>query len=858
MKKLYLFITCLLGCLCAPVTAYAGDDETKEDSIFVEKNDGSLDIFPASAVVEETIDEAYLKVVTLGGSEFLYRLDDLKSYDHQMLLNRPTLTSFKFNNKFNHQLFTDVLCEITADNKIVNMEGYPVRAFAHWLTPSFKRSDARAEVYLDDETPLVSKVSRVKMGDKHRVTVAYPGVRIVRNTLVSPAEEGKEEWQQTEIPLTADMLSTNAPSNYPDQDLDMAVDGNPSTFFHSTWGSGSYVPLDLSDFPYIDVRLPEPVYNISYAITNRADNDRSPVILSLWVSYDDGASWQEVQRNLDGDLDTSRGATNTSPFVELEKPASLFRIEQLKATYKNYFCVAELKMFTGEKVQTQGKPAVYADTMVPYGTEYQLNLTWAQATGVPKVYINVANGAYVSSKTDYLNATIRLDGAGIYPDFAATAVKIRGRGNSSWSTTAWSKNPYRLKFEEKKKPFGLKNAKSWILLANRQSGSMTSNAIGMYAAGLIGADGANHIVPVELYMNGEYWGSYNFTEKTGFSNNSIDLDDETKACFLELDTYSDETRYWSYAEIYDEYNYSYKSVGIPVKIKEPETFNPYQEAPKINKDTTLIRSYRDIMDRFDAFTAAVQNQEDISSVVDVESMARFLVTNELIINYELMHPKSTFLYHENVYDPESKFKWGPVWDLDWSYGYEYGSRTYFQSGATDRYFTRASMEASAFWKQLRQCGEPLDRAMYKYWSRFIRLYLNELIDYCDDYYAFAKSSLEHNNSHVNYSDKDYTDYATTTANSKRWLQQRATAVYKQLTPYELTEEEIMGIPETPEDQPGDEPYFTDGIAAPATGTFFEVYDMRGVRLKQRASYNTWRNGLAPGIYIVNGKKVLVK
>lgn len=856
MKHIYLLITCLLGSLSAPMNVYAGEDEEQEDSIFVEKKDGSLDIFPASAVAEETIDEAYLKVVTIGGSEFIYPLSELNTYDHQMQLNRPTITSFKFNNKFNHQLFSDVLCDITPDNQINGTS--QVAAFTHWLTPSFKRSDARAEVYLNDEERLYSKVSRVKMGAQERLTIAYPGIRILKNTLVSPAEEGKEEWKLTEIPLTADMLSTNAPSNYENREgLPKAVDGDYNTFFHSTWGNdGPYEKLSPDDFPYIDVALPEPVYNLSYEITNRHDgSNRSPRVLSLLVSYDSGNTWTEVQRTVDGDLDMSAGATNRMPVVELKNPASLFRIMMLSSSdpTRNYLCVAELKMFSAEFVKTEGTPAVYADTMVPYGTEYQLNLDWAQATGVPKVYINIDGGGLVSSKSYYLDATIRLDGAGMYPDFAETPVQIRGRGNSSWSDTPDSKNPYRLKFEEKQKPFGLKKGKSWVLLANRQSGSMTSNAIGMYAAGLIGADGANHIVPVELYMNGQYWGSYNFTEKTGLSNNSIELDDETKACFLELDTYSDETRYWSYAYI------NGQNVGIPVKIKEPEVFNPTQINPEESEDIkTLIKSYSDITTRFQEFVWMVEDQQDISSVVDVESLARFLVANELIINYELMHPKSTFLYHEDVYDEDSKFKWGPVWDLDWSYGYEYGNRTYFQSGATDNYFTRSSMEASAFWKRLRQCGEPLDRAMYKYWSRFIRLYLNELIDYCDDYYAFAQPSLENNNNHVYYSDWDYSNYATATTNAKRWLQQRATAIFNQLTPYELTDEEIMGIPETPEDQPGDDPYFTDGIAAPSTATMFEVYDMRGLRLKQRATYNTWRNGLTPGIYIVNGRKVLVK
>ena len=849
MKKTYLIISCLLGALIAPLHVYAAGDEEREDTVFVEKLDGTLDIFPASVVADESIDETQLKVVTLAGTEFIYPMSEIRSYDHQMELNRPTLTSFKFNNKYNHQLFSDVLCDISEDNEITCMS--TINAYTHWLTPSFKRSDARADVYLDDETPLVSKVSRVKMGDKHRITVAYPGVQIVKNILVSPAEEGKEEWQLTEIPLEASMLSTNAPSNFEDREgLAMALDGDYNTFFHTTWGDGPYQKLSLDEFPYIDVALPEPVHNLCYEVTNRHDTgNRSPRILSLSVSYDGGNTWREVQRTTDGNLNMAAGATNRMPVVELQTPASLFRIMMLKSSddTRNYFCVAELKMFEGELVQTEGKPAVYADSLVPYGTEYQLTLDWAKATGVPKVYINIENGAVVTDKVNYLNATITLDGAGMYPNFPATPVQIRGRGNSSWnSQNAYSKNPYRLKFSEKKKPFGLKNGKNWILLANRQSGSMTSNAIGMYAAGLIGADGANHIVPVDLYINNEYWGSYNFTEKAGLSNNSIDLDDESKACCLELDTYSDEVRYWAYATINDQ------NVSIPVKIKDPDLADPTAE--------TDITSSDDIMIRFREFVWMVESGEDISSVVDVESYARFLVTNELIENYEIMHPKSTFLYHENVFDNASKFKWGPIWDLDWSYGYEYGNRTYFQSGATDNFYNRSEMEISAFMKKMRKCGEPLDRAIYKYWTRFIRLYLNELIDYCDDYYAFAKASLENNNNRYYYSDYDNANYATTTANSKRWLQQRAAAVYKQLTPYDLTEEEILGVPETPDDfpDPDDSPYFTDGIAKPTAGTFFEVYDMRGVRLKQRATFDNWRNGLTPGIYIVNGKKVLVK
>ena len=416
-------------------------------------------------------------------------------------------------------------------------------------------------------------------------------------------------------------------------------------------------------------------------------------------------------------------------------------------------------------------------------------------------------------------------------------MQIKGRGNSSWSNHYWSKNPYRLKFPQKVKPFGLHGGKSWVLLANKQSGSLLTNAIGHYAAGLIGADGANHIVPVDLYMNGIYWGSYNFTEKSGFSNNSIDLPDETYACMVELDTYTDEKIYRS-----NPYNQ-------PVKIKEPDFEDP---------GDSQIASYKDVMTRFNQMAAALRNGDDVSEHTDIESLARFLFVNELIQNYEIMHPKSTFLYHENVYEDSCKWKWGPVWDLDWSYGYE-KNRSYYLSGAKEAFWTGVSgtdWGAVTFFKKLRQNSEKVDKAMYKYWTRFMTLYLDDITDYIDDYYAFAQETIELNRSI--YTNPDYTDYAKNAENAKKWLRQRAEFLYSKMTPYELTDEELGLIPDDEEDPEGDFlPYTDDILAEKAQPTLFDVYDISGTKLKAGATYNTVRDGLRPGLYIVNGHKMLI-
>ena len=828
MKKFFTLLLCLSGLLMTPSEVQA-DDVATEDTLFVVKNDGTVDVFPSSTLKSNIVVANNLKLTLLDGTVLQYPMEELESYDHQIVLNRPTITSFKFNNKFNHQVFSDIECEISEDNRITGQIG----AIGHWLTPSFKRSDKRAEVYLDGKEQLVSKHSRLKFGSEHTITVAYPGIQVMKNVMVDPGTGGTTTIVKEEIPLTVDMLSTNAPSNYPEREgLDKMLDNDPNTYFHSTWGSGEYEKLPLDEFPYIEITLPEPVFHLVYEISNRYDtSSRSPEAVSLMASAD-GSEWIEVHRFMEANgFSSAQGATNTSSLIDMEEGYSHFRLYMLKGNYKNYFCISELKLYTAEEVTEGGTEPTYANRFEPFGTDYQLHLDWLKPTGILRIELN---GDIPSSKDYYFDSEITIDGAGFYPSMAATEVQIKGRGNSSWSSNMYSKNPYRLKFAEKQKPFGMKSGKSWVLLANRQSGSMLTNAIGMYAAGLIGADGANHIVPVDLFMNDMYWGSYNFTEKVGLANNSIDLEDESMACRIELDTYTDEQIYKS-----DPYR-------IPVKIKDPD----------FSEGSAEITSDQ-IMARFNAFTQLVKNGEDISQEVDVESMARFLVVDELILNYELLHPKSTFLYHENVLEDTCKWKWGPIWDLDWSYGYE-GTSTYFQRGASDVYWSGKSMEATTFIKRMRQCGEPLDRAMYKYWSRFMRLYLEELIDYCDDYYAFAKPTISTNNSSVFRGDKDYSDYATITENAKRWLRQRATAAYSQLTPYEMSDDEILGIPEDEDDPIDDTPYYTDEVTTPPQPTRFTVYDLRGIKLKSNAAYNTWRDGLSPGIYIVNGKKVYVQ
>lgn len=836
MKHFSALLFIAFAALLHPAASWAQKDVAELDTIFVHTNDGRLHIFPRDMLSAVEVKARSLDLTALDGTLYKYGLGELQSYDRPLQVLLPEITSFKFNNKFNHQVFEDVECQMSASGRIRGTIG----AIGKWLSPSIKLSDKRAQIFLDDTARVYSKLSRIHFNEPRTFTVAYPGVQILKEVEVKPAVIEATDTLQTPIPLTVDMLSTNAPSNYPErEDLSCLLDDNPSTFFHSTWGTGAYEKLPEDQMPYIEITLPDAVHTLQYSYMNRNDTGtRSPVALSLFASTD-GQDWEEAGRFTKADgLLTDQGTMNVSPVVELREPCSHFRLYMIEASYKNYLCMAELQLYSVHFEHHESSPAEYKYVLAPYGRSYEVDVTWLTdaATAVPRVNIQVENDELVDSKEVYRNATISIDGAGVFPSMEETPVQIKGRGNSSWNNYAWSKNPYRLKFAEKQKPFGLKKGKSWVLLSNRQRGSMMTNAIGMHVAGNVGTEGANHIIPVDLYMNGFYWGSYNFTEKVGLSNNSIDLVDDTNACLLELDTYYDETN-----------KFRTRYYSLPVNIKEPDF-------SEVMTDMTMA----DIKERMDTLTFRIQRGMDISDIVDVEALARFLMANELILNFELMHPKSTYLYHENILDADAKFKFGPVWDMDWAYGYESG-RNYYQTEYNANYWTsKSNMEAYTFMRRLRNnSGEPLDRAMYKTWTRFMRLHFNELLDFVDEYYAYASPSFE-NNKNI-WSDADNTNYASNASAARSWLSRRARSVYGRLTPYEMTDDEIFGFADS-EDPDRTDPYIIDAIHHPMSDgqpARFDVYDLSGVQLKRGATYDTFRSGLKPGLYIVNGRKVLI-
>ena len=392
----------------------------------------------------------------------------------------------------------------------------------------------------------------------------------------------------------------------------------------------------------------------------------------------------------------------------------------------------------------------------PFGREYTVTVDFLtdHSTSVPRIDINTVDGVDITSREVYVDAEIIIDGAGVFPSMT-DSVKIKGRGNFSWSDNPGAKNPYRLKFAKKVRPLGLTYGKNWVLLANSIMGSAMTNAIGMKAASLLGTAVPNHIVPVELYINGEYRGSYNFTEKVGFSNNSINIPDESAATLLECDTYYDEI---------EGQKFTTSPYGFPVNVKEPEFY----------EGGTLL-TLNDIRTRANAFFKAVKDGTDLADHVDIGYLASFLMLNEYICNVEIFHPKSTYCYHKNILEDSCKFIFGPVWDLDWGFGGSPGN-TYFTKRIEFDYYKRPTTYTQyRFWNNVR-ANPKVARGIYEVWKRFSEDGLEELCEFVTEYYNYAKPSLDHNSE----AGKDRTDYSAQAPQAVNWLRQRAAYISQQM------------------------------------------------------------------------------
>ena len=157
---------------------------------------------------------------------------------------------------------------------------------------------------------------------------------------------------------------------------------------------------------------------------------------------------------------------------------------------------------------------------------------------MPRIDINEPNNktdwATVPSRTnkwDYTDVTVDLtDEDDESHNATGLACQVKVRGNY---TADYAKKPFRLKFNKKQAMFGLNNGaklKSWVLLADVKDASFSRNATAFFLGKtILGSDGyyCTDYRPVELYINGRFWGVYLLAEQQQINPSRVAIDDVT-------------------------------------------------------------------------------------------------------------------------------------------------------------------------------------------------------------------------------------------------------------------------------------------------------------------------------------------
>lgn len=795
----------------------------ESDSVYyVYRNNGKgVFALPDSLVKSYEQTSSGFNFYLLNDSLLSFAIDDVDSVSH-FFEEMPKFTSFKINNKYNYDLDNDVYCVISG-NRIYGDMGYML---GKDLRPSFE-TNKEAVVYVDS-VKQQTRVSRVRFDRDvtYILSDGTPGVMLDRRFI--KAVDKRDSL--IEVTLTEDMLYTNAPT-ITNNNLGKAIDNDPGTFYHCTSSADrdTYDVLPLDSCPYIDITLSERIRKFAFYYMTRHDTDqRQPLAFNIYIS-NNKTTWFLIDSFdvEDGIPETGTNATFLSPVMDAGRLAKYIRVEMTKSNYKNYLCLAELKLFQPYDDGSETPVDYYQYFEKPLGREYTVDLTFrADTAAVPRLDIDIDGGASITSKDTWLKAKFTLSGNGMY-ESVEDSVQIKGRGNSSWG---WSKKPYTLKFAEKVKLCGLRSGKRWNLMSNYQDVTEMMNATVFKAGRMVRAPYQPHSIPLELYVNGVYYGCYTLTEHIGIHNNCVDEDDYS--VMLELDSYYDE-----------DYKFYSKYYNLPVNIKNPDLA---EDGCPVTLD--------EISNDWAEFEDALRRKKDLSQILSLDSFATFMFMNDLCGNTELNHPKSTFLYKPTGTE---RYIWGPGWDFDWGFGYQmYGS--YFRLYS---YSTIGAMNGvgSTFFKAM-MANEGIIEAYYKLWKTFIdNDGVEELINWMNDYYAYAEPSYAHSaqNGLANYS------YATYFETFKTWIRNRVDYIAKNLTvPTGIDDIDLPQLSVENEERNGMRVFVYNGMLSivSTVETMLNIYRVDG-SVAGEIEVNIGENiyPLAPrGIIIVNGLKLYLK
>lgn len=397
---------------------------------------------------------------------------------------------------------------------------------------------------------------------------------------------------------------------------------------------------------------------------------------------------------------------------------------QLVATF-----VAEGDVKVNGKAQQSGvtandftQPLTYTVTSGSEKKEYTVQ--FINFTGLPVVYINTVTrqtpiNRDITSKTQWKDASLHIEGNGAFDDLEEVSLQLRGRGNVSWG---WDKKAFNIKFTKQQKVLGMKKHKRWIMLANYADITMLRNDVAYRISDMTSLKWAPKGHHVELVYNGKYSGTYYLCEQVRVDKDRVAITELPEAAdgttinnvapdkvgyLVEFDFHADATK-WQWQTSFHHTKYGKESIYL-VKYPDEEDLTDAQFSYIMGLIQDLEAQLMTIKENPSATEAQINEQYEqiINKNIDPMSFIDYWLVYEVCINHEILNPGSVYLHK----DVGGKFFAGPTWDFDYgTFNFTYheaqpaANSLYVSGSVWYRYlFRNPKMKAmaKARWKELK-------------------------------------------------------------------------------------------------------------------------------------------------------------
>ena len=256
-----------------------------------------------------------------------------------------------------------------------------------------------------------------------------------------------------------------------------------------------------------------------------------------------------------------------------------------------------------------------------------------------ETFINTIDSEIINNKIEYLNADLEFKSENWS---FKEPVRIKGRGHSSWE---FPKKSYTLNFYEDVIFFGLPEDEDWVFLANHSDKTLLRNALAFELGKICNFDWSPNYGFTDLYLNNNYIGLYQVTEKIEAGYNRVNV--EKSGYILEIDQLSRT----------EEKDVLFRTDRLLFNIK----------SPNIQKNSNEFENVREFINEIESVLFSEKFQDPINGYnkyLDLESFIDWYLINEITKNNDAVFWTSCYMN----YIPGKKLKMGPIWDYDISLG----------------------------------------------------------------------------------------------------------------------------------------------------------------------------------------------